>query len=449
MTDAAPRLTRAALRRAGTDLPAPPVRIVHMGLGGFHRAHQAWFTARAVDGAQWGIAAFTGRSADVATRLAPQDGLYTVVVRGAEADRFEVTGSIAEVHEASSPRFAELVAASQTAVITLTITEAGYHLDAAGALDLGDPDVAHDVDALRSGGTTVRTPIARLTHGLRLRHDQGAGPVAVVSCDNLPRNDRLVEDAVDRFAAACGWDAAAWEVSFVATSVDRITPRTTPADTREVARETGWHDEGVVVTEPFADWTLSGDFPAGRPRWESAGARFVDDIEPYERRKLLVLNGGHLVLAFGGLLRGHATVSDAMGDSVCRGALERFWADAAAAVGADIDTADYRRALTERFGNARIAHHLSQIAVDTATKLRLRIVPVLSAALADDRDPTAALDVLRDWAACLDAGLIEPGRGPDELRADLITGLDAGVAATIVAAVDPTFHPTALAEERS
>ncbi|MFE5407465.1 mannitol dehydrogenase family protein [Microbacterium sp. NPDC056569] len=447
MTDAAPRLTRAAMLRAGTSLPVPPVRIVHLGIGGFHRAHQAWFTARAAGGERWGIAAFTGRSAGVAESLEPQDGLYTLVERGAETDRFEVIGSIAEVHEASSPRFDELVAAPQTAVITLTVTEAGYHLDAAGALDLADPDIAHDVDAIRRGGASLRTPIARLTRALRLRHDNGAGPVAVVSCDNLPRNDRVVEDAVARFAAACEWDAAPWQVSFVATSVDRITPRTTPADTREVEQETGWHDEGVVVTEPFADWTLSGAFPAGRPRWESAGARFVADIEPYERRKLLVLNGGHLVLAFGGLLRGHATVADAMRDPACRDALDRFWEAAAVAVGAEIETADYRRALTERFENARIAHHLSQIAVDTATKLRLRIVPVLSAALADGRDPDAALDVLRDWAACLRSGLIEPGRAPEELRTDLIAGLEAGLAATVVTAVEPTLHPIALAEE--
>ncbi|GAA2001594.1 mannitol dehydrogenase family protein [Microbacterium ulmi] len=429
----APRLTRAALAEAGTPLPASPVRIVHIGVGAFHRAHQAWYTARAGDG--WGIAAFTGRDAAVAQRLAPQDGLYTLVERGPDADRFEVVGSIAEVHASTEiARFLELFASPSTAVVTVTVTEQGYHLRPDGALDLSSPAIAADVRALYAGGHPT-TPIGRIVRGLAERRRAGAGPIAIVSCDNLPANGDRLRAAVVDLAEAAGLTGVADRASFVSTSVDRITPHELDIDA--VERATGWRDEAPVVTEPFSDWTLSGEFPAGRPRWEDAGARFVDDIEPFEQRKLLLLNGGHLQLAFQGLLRGHETIADAMRDADCLRALDDFWAEAARTVGPAVDPEAYCAALRERFENPRIAHRLAQIAADTVTKLRLRIVPVVEAERAAGRDAAGALSVVAAWSRCVAEGVLPDGAvrdAPAEAVATLVSGVDATDASAIAAA---------------
>ena len=178
----------------------------------------------------------------------------------------------------TSQRLAELVAAPATAVITLTITEAAYRLGADGQLDRRAPDVAADLALLASGSGNPTTPLGRLVFALAARRAAGAGPLAVVCCDNLSNNGTVAHNAVAGMAEA--WDAglAAWidaNVSFVSTSVDRITPRTTDADIAAVQAACGYRDNSPVVAEPFPNWVLSGDFPAGRPRWEDAGAVFV------------------------------------------------------------------------------------------------------------------------------------------------------------------------------
>jgi fructuronate reductase len=437
-----PRLSRALLAGAGSPMPAAPVRMVHIGVGAFHRAHQAWYTAHATDAAQWGIAAFTGRRDTVARQLGPQDGLFTLVERGPEVDRHEVVGSIAEVHSSDrTGRFLELLAAPATSVVTLTVTEAGYHLGPDGTLDVDDPDVAQDLRALSAdadAGAPLRTPAARLLVALDRRRRTAASPLTVVPCDNLPANGERLRAAIETLVVASGVDRSIGDTSFVTTSVDRITPHTTTADLDAVAAATGWRDEGPVITEPFADWTLSGRFAGERPDWESAGARFVDDIEPYERRKLLILNGGHLVLAFHGLVRGHATVAQAMGDHRCRQALAAFWDEAARVVGASVDTGDYRTALTHRFENTRIEHRLTQIAVDTVTKLRLRVIPVLRDERAAGRSGEGALGVVRAWADCIRAGLIGdvPGSDPAAGIAALLQGVESDLARGIRHAIE-------------
>ena len=309
-------LTREALAAAGTPMPPAPVRIVHLGLGAFHRAHQAWYTARASDAAEWGIAAYTGRRPDVADALAPQDGVYTLVERAEDRDSFELVGSIVKVVDGDDVAdFVQTLSDPAVVVLTLTVTEAGYRLDAAGLPDVADPMVAADLVLLRAAFSSpelplaaVRTALGRVLLGLEARRRRGAPPLAIVSCDNIPDNGRLVERALGALAAQVSVELAEWlpkGASFVATSVDRITPSTTLADIREVAMHTGWSDAAPTITEPFSDWVLSGDFPSGRPRWESAGARFVDDIEPWEARKLWLLNGAHTLLANRGALFGH------------------------------------------------------------------------------------------------------------------------------------------------
>ncbi|KHL05351.1 oxidoreductase [Sinomonas humi] len=363
--------------------PAPPVRIVHLGLGAFHRSHQAWFTARAHDASEWGIASFTGRRPDAALALAPQDGLFTLVERSAEGDSFEVVGSIAEaVDGADTARLEELLAAPATAVVTLTVTEKVY--------DDGSPDA----------------PLGRLVRGLAARRAAGGGPIAVVSCDNLADNRTAARGAVVRIAEDLDAESdegglAGWvreNVSFVGTSVDRITPRTTPEDVAEVAERCGYRDASPVVAEPFASWILSGDFPAGRPAWQDAGAQFVADLEPFENRKLWLLNGAHTMLAYSGRLRDHETVADALEDPVCRRAVAEFWDEAARHLTQPgLDVPAYRAALLERFANPRIAHYLAQIAQDGSLKLRLRCVPVLQAERAAGRSGLGAARMIAAW----------------------------------------------------
>jgi fructuronate reductase len=382
-----------------------PVRIVHLGLGAFHRSHQAWYTQQAGDSADWGIAAFTGRRPDAALALAEQDGLYTVVERADAGDSFAVVSSIVEaVDGADVQRLAELLAAPATAVVTLTITEAAYRLGADGQLDRTASDVVADLALLASGSEHPTTPLGRLVLALAARRAAGVGPLAVVCCDNLSNNGTVAHNAVVGMAGA--WDAglAEWidaNVSFVSTSVDRITPRTTDADIAAVESACGYRDNSPVVAEPFANWVLSGDFPAGRPRWEDAGAVFVADIEPYENRKLWLLNGAHSLLAYAGQLRGHTTVAQALADPLCLQAVENFWDEAEANLsgrdGADLQIPAYRAALLARFSNARIAHHLAQIAMDGSTKLRMRAVPVLQAERAAGRSGAAAALMIAAW----------------------------------------------------
>lgn len=404
------RLNNASLAdRGGPDRPHR-VRIVHIGLGNFHRAHQAWYTSHAVDAGDWGIAAFTGRSPDQARALAPQDGLYTLVVRGDTGDRVEIVPSIIEVHDAADVgRFASLLRRPSVAIVTLTVTESGYRLRPDGTPDLADATVAADLAALRRAiGTgqfadaVVSSPLARLLLGLETRRRADAGPIAIVPCDNIPDNGAFVARGLRGLASEVSSELADWiasEVSFVSTSVDRITPRIEG----EVAavEESGWIDASPVVTEPFSDWVLSGAFPAGRPSWETAGARFVDDIEPWENRKLWLLNGAHSILAFAGLARGHETVASAIADARCHRIVDEFWAEAVQHLPPGIEHVQYRRDLISRFGNRRIVHRLEQIAGDATSKVRYRFVPVAERSLARGLAPEGSARAIAAWMHAL------------------------------------------------
>ena len=403
--DVQARLDRAALPHPE---PIPPVRIVHLGLGAFHRSHQAWYTAHAADSAGWGIAAFTGRRPDAAEALQRQDGVYTLVERGPQEDRFELIGSIVSAIPGDDiDAFVEIMRSPAVAVVTLTITEAGYRLDGRGELDLADVETAADIrllrrlvgDSLDPTDNAPSTALARLLLGLNARRLAGAPPVAIVPCDNLPENGPLVRRALTRLAEEVDPALAEWlprGASFVSTSVDRITPRLDPDDRAVVAGATGRDDAVPVVAEPFSDWVLAGDFPSGRPQWEAAGARFVDDIQPWEARKLWLLNGAHTLLAAAGPARGHSTVAEAFADPHCRDLVERLWDEAAANL-PGVETTQYRQALAERFANPRIVHRLAQIAEGSRTKVRLRIVPVAVAERAAGRTAEGCAAALAAW----------------------------------------------------
>lgn len=418
------RLDRAALSGTGAGADPAPPRIVHLGLGAFARSHQAWYTWRADPDAQWGISGFTGRSPRMSRVLGEQDGLYTLVERGPRDDAFSVVSAVSEAVDGGDlRRFASRVADPGVAVVTMTVSERGYRLGADGRPDRSDPSLTRDLEAVRMlvtadssrfdtllddplggplGGSPTTAP-GRLLLAIEARRRAGSGPLALVPCDNLASNGALLRSMLLELASDLDSALGDWihgNVSFVSTSVDRITPATTAADALEVQARTGWVDHAAVVAEPFSDWVLSGEFPAGRPDWQAAGARFVSDVGPYERRKLWLLNGAHSILAAAGPARGHDTVASAIADDVIRGLVEGFWNEAESALGsADLDVPGYRRRLVQRFENPRIEHRLEQIANGAAAKLRVRIVPVALATIEARTDPSGSAAALAAWLA--------------------------------------------------
>ncbi|HEX5858811.1 MAG TPA: mannitol dehydrogenase family protein [Microbacterium sp.] len=415
---------RAAAARLGRSFDAAPVRIAHIGLGAFHRAHQAWYTDVSDPGNEWGIRAFTGRSARAAEMLAAQDGLYTLVERSVDADVVGVVDSIVDaVDGARLDRLVQTLSAPETALVTMTITEGGYAVDAEHRPDLTRDDVASDVSWLRTQlaaaaldlSAPPRTALARLLVGLEGRRRSSGGTLSVLSCDNLPANGDVTRTALLALAELAGATTTREyleeQITFVSSSVDRITPKTTREDVAQVRAATGWIDRSPAVTEPFHDWVLSGEFRAGRPAWERAGARFVDDIDPFERRKLWMLNGAHSLLAYAGVARGHATVAEAVADRTVRSWVEAFWDEAARHLDeAELDLDSYRAALLERFDNGRIQHLLAQIGEDGTAKLRVRIAPVLRAERGSGRDAEASVLILGAWVALARAGRLPADR---------------------------------------
>lgn len=420
-----------------------PVRLVHLGLGSFFRAHQAWYTQHAADGEAWGIAAFSGRRPDLATALRAQEGRYTLVARTADRDRFEVIDRISRAHLASDQdAWLAYLAAPEVAAVTVTVTEAGYVRGPNGGCDHSHVGLRVDVEALRRDlGAPVSTAPARLVAGLAARRAADSGPIAVVPCDNLPDNGALTAGVVRDLADLVDPTLGAWidaSTTYVTTTVDRITPATTDEDRRTVAAGTGWADRAPVVTEPFSEWVLSGEFANGRPRWESAGATFTDDVGPFEQRKLWLLNGAHSLLAYAGSIRGRESVADAVADEVCRGWLEQWWDEACPHLPLPAaELASYRDALLVRFANPRMQHRLDQIAADGSQKLVVRVLPTLRLERAAGRLPAAATRTLAAWLV----HLRDQRDRVTDVRADELISLAVGTlpsaARRVLACLDP------------
>lgn len=398
------------LNRKDHGRPAAPVRIVHLGLGNFTRAHQAWYTEHAADGSDWGIAAFTGRRPTMAELLTPQDGLYTLVTKAADGDHHEVISSVSHVHPASD--FATLVdyfVSPELAIVTSTVTEAGYYRAPDGSLDADDDAVAADLEAARSvasdevGVDAVKalsptTAPVRVMLGLLARRAAGQGPLTVLPCDNLPDNGpsfgRVVRDA----AQAVDASLVAWideNVAWATCMVDRITPATTDDEVASVEAAQGYHDASPVPTEPFSEWVISGDFPAGHPDWVSAGAQIVDEVGPFEQRKLWMLNGSHSLMAYAGPILGVETVAEGIAHPELRDLVQTWWSEAGP--GLSVPWEEYAEALTERYENPNIKHQLAQIAADGSQKIAVRIVPTLTAWRERGEMPKAAVAAVAAW----------------------------------------------------
>lgn len=381
------------IARFAYDRAAQAVGIVHFGIGAFHRAHQAWYIDRAMDAGDrdWGIAGVSLRSPDMAERLNPQDGLYSVVERSADEERLRVIGAVRAVIVANtaSERVVAAFAAPATRIASLTVTEKGYCRAADSSLD-----------AQLAGRGTIYPLIAE---GLRRRRDAGLPGVTLLCCDNLSGNgrqlDRLLRDYLDRHdPALVSWFAA--ECACPSTMVDRIAPAVDDADRAAVAARLGMEDRGAVVTEPFSQWVIEDRFAGPRPRWEAVGATLVDSVEPYETAKLRMLNGAHSALAYIGLGRGHAFVHQAVADPAIRPIIERLMrAEAAptiaAAPGQDLDR--YADDLLARFANPSLNHRLAQIAMDGSQKIPPRWLETLAWHQARGAYCPAILNGLAAW----------------------------------------------------
>ncbi|MBY6006018.1 mannitol dehydrogenase family protein [Salipiger bermudensis] len=368
-----------AALRPGYDPAAHGVGIVHLGLGAFHKAHQAALTdlALAASGGDWRILGVSLRSPRASEELHPQNGLYTLIEKGAEGTKARVIGAIADAvcSAGDSDPVLATMAGEATRIVSLTVTEKAYGLDrAARGCDPSHPAVAADLAA----PAAPQGVLGLLTEALRRRREAGLAPFTVLCCDNLPENGVLLRGAVVDFArrldpALSDWIAA--EVAFPSTMVDRITPAATEATRAEAATRLGCEDLAAVETERFFQWVIEDNFPLGRPDWEAAGVIFTSDVSAFEAMKLRMLNGSHSMLAYAGFHAGDTYVRDVMADAPLAALVRRHLAAAAATLPPieGIDTGGYAEALLRRFENPAIAHATFQIAMDGSEKMPQRI----------------------------------------------------------------------------
>lgn len=380
------------------------IGIVHLGLGAFHKAHQAALTdtALASAGGDWRILGVSLRSPRASQELHPQNGLYTLIEKGAEGTQARVVGAIADaICSAGDPAQAlAALAAPETRIVSLTLTEKAYGLDrSAQGCDPSHPAVAADL-------LTPEAPqgvLGLLSEALRLRREADIAPFTVLCCDNLPENGVLLRGAVVDFSRRVDPDLADWiaaNVAFPSTMVDRITPAAT-ADTLAQAKAlTGCEDLAAIETEAFCQWVLEDNFPQGRPAWEKAGAIFTDDVAAFEAMKLRMLNGSHSMLAYAGFHAGATYVRDVMADPSLSALVRRHLQAAAATLPKipGIDTADYGEALAARFRNPEIAHETFQIAMDGSEKMPQRIFSAVADARARGVDTRAFAFATAAWA---------------------------------------------------
>lgn len=391
------------VRTPGYDPAALGVGIVHLGIGAFHRAHQAVYIddLLALAGGHWRITGVSLRAPTVRDQLVPQDGLYTLVTRDSDAERRRIIGAIAEVLVAPERPSAviDAIAAPTTHLITLTITEKGYcHDPASGKIDWTHPDIIHDLGNLAA----PKSAVGYLAAGLAARMERGGGPITVMSCDNLPHNGAVLKSVLSDFMARAVPATLGWlseNTTFPATMVDRIVPATTDDDVARLATQIGVTDLGMVKAEPFTQWVIEDSFAGPRPAFEQVGAQLVADVRPFELAKLRMLNGSHSTIAYLGLHYGHETVDQAMADPRIASVIDVLMEEAAATLPAvpGLDPVRYAEALKTRFRNAALQHRLAQIAMDGSQKLPQRLLGTITDLHAAGRMPRAAATGVAAW----------------------------------------------------
>lgn len=392
------RLDEAALTglsddvvRPGYDRTATRTGVVHLGIGAFHRAHQAVMFDDALKSGdlRWGVLGASLRSPGVRDQLNPQDGLYTLVVRDGEREDLRVIGACRSVMVGPEDP-AALVAAMADAdvhIVTLTVTEKGYRLDpASGELLVEDPDVAADIADIER----PRTAPGFIVAALRARRAAGLGPFTVISCDNLPHNGRRIRAGVLAMARAVDSSLAEWiaaEGAFPQTMIDRIVPATTAEDVVRLTARLGVEDQGMVKAEPFTQWVIEDRFAGERPDFAALGVQLTDAVEPWEDAKLRLLNGAHSAVAYLGALSGHEHVHETVAVPAFRAYVEALWDEAQTTLNPPpgLDVAAYRAELMARFSNSALMHRTRQIAMDGSQKLPQRLLAGAAERLAADQ----------------------------------------------------------------
>ncbi len=402
------RLCNAALsslpsvvRRPDYDRNGVQPGIVHIGPGAFHRVHQAWYAQRwLASDTRWGIVEVSLRSPALRDTLAGQDWLYTLAELDDEIS-FEVIGSMCEALVASeSPTAAmERIARPMTRMITLTVTEKGYCLDAEGRLDFDHADIRHDL----ADPAAPVSAVGLVVGGLALRRERGLHGVPVLSCDNLAGNGRLLAAALESFARRRDPSLADWiaaQIPCPCTMVDSITPATSDALRQRVAAAIALDDHWPVQRERFVQWVVEAHASREAPDWAAAGVTITDDVSGYERAKLRILNAAHSTLAYRGLLRGHETVAEAMRDEslvtlVRALVIEEVLPTLRPVKG--LDYGAYLASILRRFQNPALRHELAQIAWDGSQKLPFRVLGTVRDGLANGQDVTRLCGTVAAW----------------------------------------------------
>ncbi|WP_317202158.1 mannitol dehydrogenase family protein [Janthinobacterium sp.] len=393
------QLNEAALQQLPAGVPGPGYArgavarsIVHIGVGGFFRAHQAVYLdelLRLPGNEQWGYCGVGLLAHDAAMRdaMRAQDCLYSVVERGAGGDRARVVGSLLEfLHAPDDPQAVlEKMADPATRIVSLTITEGGYYINqGTGEFDAGHPDIVHDL----AHPGAPRCSFGYLAEALRRRRVRGIAPFTVMSCDNLQNNGDLTRQMLLAFTTLLDPGLSAWlerECAFPNSMVDRITPATTEAHRALLREDFGLLDAWPVVTEPFRQWVIEDHFPGGRPAWELVGAQMTRDVLPYEKMKLRLLNAGHQALCYIGMLLSYEYANEAMADP----AIRQLFADMMdlevtplLPPVAGIDLELYKRTLVERFSNPAIRDQLARIGTEGSARIPKFVLPSIREQLA-------------------------------------------------------------------
>jgi mannitol 2-dehydrogenase len=399
-----------------SDVPQPQYAradlttgVVHFGVGGFHRAHMAMYHDRLMNEGKaldWGICGVGVMEADARMRdaLTAQDCRYTLVLKHSDGSWDARTiGSIAEYLFAPDDPEAviEKLAAPETRIVSLTVTEGGYNLDdTTGEFVEDDPAVQHDLQA----GEAPKTVFGLVTEAVVRRRERGVDPFTVMSCDNLQGNGRLARTAFTAFARLRDAELGEWmerNVPFPNAMVDRITPGTTEDDIAQVRERFGVEDRWPVVAEPFTQWVLEDAFGAGRPPYEDVGVQVVDDVEPYELMKLRLLNASHQAIAYFGHLCGYELVHDAAQDPLFRDLLSRYMDEEATPTLAPVpgvDLPEYKATLIERFSNPEVRDTVPRLAAESSDRIPKWLLPVVREQLDRDGEIKRSAAIVASWA---------------------------------------------------
>ncbi|MEZ2585846.1 mannitol dehydrogenase family protein [Kluyvera intermedia] len=380
-------------------------RIVHLGFGAFHRAHQAVYAdiLAAEHGSDWGYTEVNliGGEQQIAD-LNHQDNLYTVAEMSADAWTARVVGVVKEALHAQVDGLETVLAKMcepQVAIVSLTITEKGYcHSPASGQLMLDHPFIAADIQNPHQPKSAPGVVVEALAR----RRADGLPAFSVMSCDNMPENGHVMRNVVCAYARAIDAGLADWiesHVTFPSTMVDRIVPAVTPDTLDKIEQLTGVRDPAGVACEPFRQWVIEDNFVAGRPAWEKAGAELVSDVIPFEEMKLRMLNGSHSFLAYLGYLAGYEHINDCMGDENYRRAAHDLMLNEQAPTlkVQNVDLARYADLLIARYTNPALRHRTWQIAMDGSQKLPQRMLDSVRWHLADNSSFTLLTLGVAGW----------------------------------------------------